>query len=62
MVVGSGHGDSPKYVGEGVALHGPWSRSHGSNGLSRYMNWYFYAVFYNVLQNAPLTHPQMQGL
>ena len=26
-VVGSGRGDMPKYVGEGVALCGPWGEA-----------------------------------
>ena len=34
-VVGSGNEDAPKYVGEGVALHGLQSKSGGPN---RYLN------------------------
>ena len=29
--IGSGHGDAPKYVGEGVALHSPQVESGGPN-------------------------------
>ena len=32
VVVGSGYGDTPKYMGEGVASCGPQGESGGLNG------------------------------
>ena len=41
-VVGSGHGDVPKYVGDGVASCDPWVESGGPNsgwhGPTTYLN------------------------